>query len=274
MDTADMNKRLEITAMVGCPLMCTYCPQKLLRSQYAGEKYMEPEILDIVLTKISKDVRIDFSGMAEPFANPFTLELMDLVLVAGHDIALYTTLYGLKQSDTDFVVRLLEEYASQVKVVCLHLPDAAGNMVGFKYTEDFQYALNAFLALGSKNLFPFECMAMGSLSPHLTEQEVTLSRFRPLDRAGTVDPTGVSGPTPRSVWKREPITCHKYYQNVLMPNGDVYLCCMDYGLKHRLGNLVEQSYADILVAANTIAQLNLVAGSNTICRKCARARSI
>jgi len=29
-----------------------------------------------------------------------------------------------------------------------------------------------------------------------------------------------------------------YDNNVMMPNGDVYLCCMDYSLKHKLGNLL------------------------------------
>lgn len=34
--------------------------------------------------------------------------------------------------------------------------------------------------------------------------------------------------------------------NVLLPNGDVVLCCMDYSLKHVLGNLNKQSYDSII----------------------------
>ncbi len=30
--------------------------------------------------------------------------------------------------------------------------------------------------------------------------------------------------------------------NVLLPNGDVVLCCMDYGMKHILGNLLSSDY--------------------------------
>jgi hypothetical protein len=36
------------------------------------------------------------------------------------------------------------------------------------------------------------------------------------------------------------------YHNVVLPNGDVSLCCMDYGLKHILGNIYEQEYEDII----------------------------
>jgi hypothetical protein len=33
--------------------------------------------------------------------------------------------------------------------------------------------------------------------------------------------------------------------NVMLPNGDVYLCCCDYGLKHKLGNLLTTNYNDL-----------------------------
>jgi hypothetical protein len=44
------------------------------------------------------------------------------------------------------------------------------------------------------------------------------------------------------------LTCYSspfYDRNVLLPNGDVVLCCMDYNLKHIVGNLLEQDYEDI-----------------------------
>jgi hypothetical protein len=40
-------------------------------------------------------------------------------------------------------------------------------------------------------------------------------------------------------------TCIKspdYTGNVVLPNGDVYLCCMDYGLTTKIGNLLEQDF--------------------------------
>jgi hypothetical protein len=59
---------LEITTMVGCPLKCTYCPQDQLRGTYGqNEKYLPLENFKLILSKVPYYVRIDFSGMAEPF---------------------------------------------------------------------------------------------------------------------------------------------------------------------------------------------------------------
>ena len=48
-----------------------------------------------------------------------------------------------------------------------------------------------------------------------------------------------------------------YRQNVVLPNGDTYLCCMDYGLKHKLGNLLEENFNDLKRC-----------GDYEICKKC------
>ena len=45
------------------------------------------------------------------------------------------------------------------------------------------------------------------------------------------------------------LTCKStpfYDRNVLLPNGDVVLCCMDYNLVHILGNLLTQTYEEIM----------------------------
>jgi hypothetical protein len=47
----------------------------------------------------------------------------------------------------------------------------------------------------------------------------------------------------------DPMTCDQYerlYHNVLIPSGDVSLCCMDYNLEEIIGNLFEQEYNEIL----------------------------
>ena len=37
-------------------------------------------------------------------------------------------------------------------------------------------------------------------------------------------------------------------QNVLLPNGDVLLCCMDWGMKHVLGNLLTGDYSNLFAS--------------------------
>ena len=63
-----------------------------------------------------------------------------------------------------------------------------------------------------------------------------------------------------------------YHSNILLPNGDVILCCMDYGLKHKLGNLLDQSYNEILNSTE-IQKLNklnnqLGFSEETLCKSC------
>ena len=45
------------------------------------------------------------------------------------------------------------------------------------------------------------------------------------------------------------------YHNITLPNGDVSLCCMDYGLEHIIGNLLEQDYEDVIPDNNACFNL-------------------
>ena len=67
-----------------------------------------------------------------------------------------------------------------------------------------------------------------------------------------------------------------YDQNVCLPNGDVVLCCMDYSLKHKVGNLLEQDYHEMfagpglarLVAENMMPRFS----RDSLCKTCDRAK--
>lgn len=62
-------------------------------------------------------------------------------------------------------------------------------------------------------------------------------------------------------------------RNVLLPNGDVALCCMDYSLRHIFGNLLVSDYQDLF---RSIEYHKLQKGldddsANIICRHCENA---
>ena len=50
-----LNSTLEITTMIGCPLMCTFCPQDNLRDAYgtADEKYMSLDTFKQALAAVT-----------------------------------------------------------------------------------------------------------------------------------------------------------------------------------------------------------------------------
>jgi hypothetical protein len=54
-------------------------------------------------------------------------------------------------------------------------------------------------------------------------------------------------------YKEGELTCgciEDLYHTILLPNGDMSLCCMDYGLEHITGNLYEQSFEDAIPENN------------------------
>jgi radical SAM protein with 4Fe4S-binding SPASM domain len=66
-----------------------------------------------------------------------------------------------------------------------------------------------------------------------------------------------------------------YDHNVMLPNGDVHLCCMDYGLSTRLGNLFEQSWDEIQndEPMRALREANAIEG-DSLCRRCHGAKGI
>src|SRR5260370_35900255 len=105
---------LEFTLMVGCPLKCTFCPQDLLRGTYGkNEKYLSLEDFRTILGKVPRHVRIAFSGMAEPWANPQATAMGRPALADGRTIAIYTTLYGMEPEAAVAVTDLIRRHAAQ-----------------------------------------------------------------------------------------------------------------------------------------------------------------
>jgi len=63
--------------------------------------------------------------------------------------------------------------------------------------------------------------------------------------------------------------------NVLLPNGDVVLCCMDYGLQNILGNLLKSDYESLFhnEQYEKIRKKMKAQDSDLICRNCDEAIS-
>ena len=284
---------LEITTMIGCPLKCTFCPQSGLKEAYI--KTNEPNIKDLkyltlenfkkILDKVPDHVRIDFSGMAEPWANPECTEMVRYTLECGFKVAIFTTLYGMSEKDCDVVLSLLRKHKDQVEMLCLHLPDANGNMRGWKHFQEWENILVKFLAFGKENIIKrFRVMTMdgsGRIHNSLQHLNIKLKSWNGHSRAGSLDHNEAND---QSFFIQQPnhetqVFCSAtpfYDHNVLLPNGDVVLCCMDYNLKHIIGNLLKQNYYEMFLGdtLNNLRADNMKPGySNcSICKSCDAAK--
>jgi hypothetical protein len=238
--TIEMNIRkkslgLEITTAIGCKNACEYCPQRLLvrSSKKRGGLYMMSEETFVqCIDKVPLDVSIYFSGYCEPWQNPNCTNFVEYTISKGHQVSVFTTLYGMSKDD---IARLS---ALALDELVIHLPDANGAMK-IDVDEEYLAILEQFERTRfDSNMFAY--MLFGEPHPKVLDVIGSARLWKMVSRAGNVDSSIKSAPSRLS----GPIVCAKlrHIQNVLLPNGDVTLCCMDYGLQHVIGNLLRNSY--------------------------------
>ena len=273
---------MELTTMIGCPLMCTFCPQDNLRDNYGTDtKYMQPMDLMTILAKLPKNTRIDFSGMAEPWANPEATTMLEMVLYLGFNVAIYTTLYGM--TDPERVKKAIESHPNQIEVIMLHLPDANKNMKGWKMSDEWMKALQVMASLQVPcGIGAMTMDGSGLVAPELQGIVGRLAGWKGHTRADSLPVEQIGNQdihiTPRHEFA---LTCRStpfFDRNVLLPNGDVVLCCMDYNLKHVIGNLLKQTYEEIF-ASEKLAEIIAINEKPefdkcSICKSCDNVRAI
>lgn len=280
---------IEITTNVGCTLACKFCPQDKISKIYKSgpERMMTFEDFKIILSKIPKNVRIDFSGYSEPFLNPLAIKFVQHTASLGYQQSIYTTLTGVSYESASILLQLLD--ARKITKLVVHLPDAHNNMPGFKFDNDYLVCLKNLLK--SKYV---SCMTMSKTNEipndiiNYIKKESPRNIFKKLPinsqqkgfvgwrRGNSLDTSKIDTQylLPIVRWSK-PISCASspfYNSNVVMPNGNVHLCCMDYGGRHILGNLLNNEYINIFKSQEMqkIIVINMQDkfSEETICRKC------
>lgn len=257
-----MTPNIEISTVVGCRMGCSYCPQKIhVKNYMQHSKRMTMQMDDYLamLYKIPLNVEIMFAGMAEPWINPSATAMISHANTAGFRIGVYTTCYGMKEEDITPL--------SQINFIhfCLHLPDDAGVM-NLDVTEEYINVVKRCF-----NEIPgATAMCIGNLHPRLKEAigSVEDGSRSLISRAGNLPYMAIkkkSGPLYCSACTKGVID-----HNVILPNGDVLLCCMDYAQKHVIGNLLHQSYESLFKSDEYIKVMDGLNDdtSDIICRTC------
>lgn len=272
---APVDGTLEITTLIGCPVRCCHCPQSVLLNAYRGApRYMSLDTFCECVSRVPADLRIDFSGMAEPWLNPDCLAMLHFAAERGHRLAVFTTLLGMKATDLDALAELA------VDPIVLHLPDGEGNSC-IPITPEYLALIQQVFDLlpttsGWKNV---RISCHGTLHPCLdTLFGARLAELRvPVvsqlsDRAGSLPDANlphyqVEGRIACRTTRR------RLNRNVLLPDGTVILCCMDYGCQHVLGNLLTQPYQSLHTGAEIRSVLSGLDDPtvSVLCRRCVRA---
>ena len=207
---------LEITTAIGCPVMCLeFCPQEVLIKNYHGKtRMLTLENFKTALSHVPEGLPICFSGFSEPFAAKDTLKMIKYAYELGHPILMFTTLFGLTKSEVNELVSL------RYLEFRLHLPD--GKIMKVPLTDD--YKDNVFTVIQNVPNLTFSLMN---------------NKFQSNYRERAVRGSFLSSKKKGYCYK------HTTPQFVMLPNGDVQICCTDFGLWHKIGNLYSDNYMEI-----------------------------
>ena len=254
-----MRTTLEITTKASCPIRCSFCPQDKLKGAYKGEeKELTAENFDKILAAIPKDCEVHFSGFVEPLINAAAPFYIYQAKAAGFKVELYTTLVGLTETGLEVIARIPLDY------VRIHVPDRKAMII-----PDAKWI--SFHAIWRQREIYCTYMAMGPRTDHVQEYLTALG-------IAVDDPTMLS--RGGNLWERTRIegklkcNAERWHQNVIMPNGDVYLCCMAYDMRDYLGNLFNQPYADIYHNAEMIRAKAEQGQAPELCRQCEWAQAL
>ena len=265
---------LEISTNVACRVQCDFCPQELLIEEYSTRNnlksisYGQPVQMSVdtfkkCVNKLPKSVKINFSGYTEPFLNPDCSKMIIHAYENGHTVVVYSTLVGMKLQDIDLIKHV------KFEKFLIHLPDEK-NVAKIAVNSNYINILKKIL----NDIPNVTGMCMGNLHPKIkmiSDPGFASDTMR--NRANNVE---IVKPTTK---KFGPLVCSrdtridvldKVDDNVLLPNGDVGLCCMDYGLQHIIGNLLELSY-DSLFKTDMYMEFEKKQKShdeNILCRFC------
>ena len=274
---------IEISAVKSCSIRCEYCPQdqliKASKEKNSNLVNINYEIFSKSISNIesSGDFHVHWTGYSEPCLNKNFPEMVNLAQYKGFIQEISTTLVG-HQRCIDYLSN-----STAFSHIGLHLPDNSGLMengslkVNKKYLDNLKIFLDNRLELmneGCKTVVNSQTFG-SDYHPEIKkiiEKQKYKNLFRDINvrkalhsRSGGVRPIINLKIGIKKVLKKgerlnskilnfflKKLKFKLYYcsykrlkQPVLLGNGDLNICCMDYGLRSIIGNLTEANINEI-----------------------------
>jgi len=239
---------VEFTTSIGCINNCLFCPQTLFVKRYFdlfGRN--APRMLTYtnfcrILKKIPKRCTVVFSGESEPFQNPRCTDMVLTAHRAGHPVIICTTLVGLSTANISKILKTVSFQGKEPKFF-VHIP-SQGKLENIKVTHEYLQTLNYLLT----SRIPIDFHYHGKIpcvqvARPIRQAGYKLTRLQLISRANNINGGNISNVRR----KRGKLDCHviRMKRHVVLPNGAVILCCMDFGLQHVLGNILSSSFSSI-----------------------------
>lgn len=260
--------------MIGCRVACIYCPQdKISRRYFGADRMMKFDDFKTYIETVPRRVVMHFTGFAEPFLNPQCTDMIEYAARRGHPIYISTTLAGLTHENIHRLSKLAYEQFQ------IHLP-SAGKLMNLPINDEYFALLSELMKARIITDLHFHGDEVHpALGEWLRQHAVESQEFRIQDRAGNLNTDKVkkkvSKPVITAARPNGRLRCDRIYQNVLLPNGDVALCCMDWSAEYVLGNLKRDRF-DALYRSETFRRVLRglkTPGADILCRTCHVAQS-
>jgi len=239
-----MNPHVEFSLKIGCKGACIkFCPQEKVVLLYQDTPHLSFESFSRMVNKIPATIDICFSGVSEPSENPDYIRMILYAYRKGHGIMFNTNLSDVTIDDA---MRLCQISFTEVM---LHLPDSCGNL-HIPQTQEYLEVKDYM----ERHIDSIYTMSMNKRFVSHGREDIHRGKSTIL-RSGRISCYRIDTPG----W-------------FVMPNGDVFPCCMTFGLCDKVGNLLEQSYEEI-DRAMEIKYHTMSIDPNSICHICKESRN-
>ena len=234
---------IEITTNVlkgGCPIHCDkYCPQELIVAHYKGPEYLSLEDHNRYVDCMPSYQCLSYCGFSEPFINQKCIDMIEYSDQTGHPVEICSTLVGMNEDQARRLIKI------PIAHFLLHHPD---------------YYHNAKIPLTPRYWRVKEIIETG------------IEYLRDIRMSGCFTTVHVEDMArhPEKMYRfKSRRTCNfmDKLNYVMMPNGDLYYCCMTRSLSDKVGNMNETPYTE-LAAKHHDMGVRLGKDPNSICHIC------
>jgi molybdenum cofactor biosynthesis enzyme MoaA len=252
---------IEITPSIGCAMMCNYCPQLLITtvSKKNNEKNkMDYNEFKLFTKNIPDNTVIHWTGYTEPLLHKDFDKFVMFLHENNFDQLISTTMHGYDKSQN-----FMSSFNNFISVN-FHLPDNKNLMkikVSDSYLEKLEKAI-LFQAQKNKKNITFQVIGedfefrVKKLLNKLVEKDIILKKNVLIENdiasrsdAINVDDLNFVHKTSikKSNQKNKLFYCsdRRLNQAVMLPDGNLNICCMDYSLSGIIGSIKDQNLNDI-----------------------------
>lgn len=265
---------IDISTNIGCRNACRYCAQEISVKAYKTRSnafMMDFSTFKTCLDKIPADARVNFAGRSECWLNPDCTRMMLYAHERGYRIAVLTTLVGMKSEDAGLIEKI------PFLDFLIHLPTNE-RYQNIKVDEDYLKVLDSISNSAIKCNYMIVAGTVHDKVKALLKSKIAALARKNIPLCEAMNLANNVKAKVRPVYRRLGVLRCEYELNLntLYPNGDVSICCMDFGMKHVLGNLVVSDYESILHSEEfyRVEKGLKDASLNTLCRYCDMAHHV